>query len=468
MASRWPRAFRTYIVLHGVWIALYAFFGKGFAYGGFAPFYVGEMLLILAVIAFLASRRIASILYTPIGLAFLLFLGWQVACAVPQIEIYGVDTFRDSVIWAYAAFACVTAAMILRLPGLLSSIVSQFSRFGRWFLVLGPVFWLATTYLKDYLPHWPGTTVTIPLVKGDEYCVHLAGILALALQGIGSVRQGWILLILADAMLAMNVRSGLLAFVVAASFAVLFRPRPERVLVVVTCITALVVAMATFDFKITVPGKARELSVQQLTDNLQSVVGSTSSHDLEATRRWRLVWWQQIVDYTVYGPYFWMGKGYGINLANSDGFQVGTQDEPLRSPHSSHLTFLARSGVPGFLLWVALQLTWACLVLKSYVQARRHQATVWVGIFAWLMAYWLAFTVAAGFDVFLEGPMAGIPFWTLFGIGWGAHILFQSQLNRSPARLPRLQIQAIRVAYANDSSTLAVAKARRGMRPPSH
>jgi len=75
---------------------------------------------------------------------------------------------------------------------------------------------------------------------------------------------------------------------------------------------------------------------------------------------------------------------------------------------------------------------------------------VWVGIFAWLMAYWLAFTVAAGFDVFLEGPMAGIPFWTLFGIGWGAHILFQSQLNRSPARLPRLQIQAIRVAYAND------------------
>jgi hypothetical protein len=137
-----------------------------------------------------------------------------------------------------------------------------------------------------------------------------------------------------------------------------------------------------------------------------------------------------------------MGKGYGINLANSDGFQVGTRDEPLRSPHSSHLAFLARSGVPGFLLWLALQLTWAFLMLKSYLQARRLEAGIWVGLFAWLLSYWLAFMVAAGFDVFLEGPMAGIPFWTLFGVGWGTHILFRSQLRGPTARFLRTQTRA--------------------------
>ena len=449
LASRWPRGLRAYVILHGVWIALYALFGKGFAYAGISPFYVGEVLLILALVVFAVSRRVGSIFFTPVGLVLALFLGWQALSAAPYLEIYGFDTLRDSVIWAYAAFACVVAALILRLPGLLSAIVSWFSRFGRWFLVLGPASWLATTYLRESLPHWPGTTVSIPLIKGDEYCVHLAGILALALQGIGPVRQGWVLLLLTDAMLAMNVRSGLLAFVVAATFAVLLRPRPERLLVAVACTTTLITAMAVFNFRVKVPGTAREFSVEQLTDNLQSVIGNSSRSDLEGTRRWRLVWWQEIMDYTVDGPYFWMGKGYGVNLASSDGFQVGTRDEPLRSPHNSHLTFLARSGVPGFLLWTTLQLTWASLLLKSYLQARRHEAKMWVGMFAWMLAYWLAFMVAAGFDVFLEGPMAGIPFWTLFGVGWGAHTLFQSQLRRPAVRLPRLQTQGVRVTYAN-------------------
>ena len=448
LTNRWPRGLRIYVVLQGVWIALYALFGKGFAYTGISPFYVGEILLTLALVTLAVSRRVRSILFTPVGVLLALFLGWQAFCAAQSIGVYGLDTFRDSVIWAYAVFGCVLAALILRMPGLLSAIIEQFSRCGRWFLVLGPVAWLATTYLRDYLPRWPGTTITIPLVKGDEYCVHLAGVLALALQGFGVVRQGWVLLILADAMLAMNVRSGLLAFVVAASFAVVLRPRPQRLVVVVACITTLVTVMAAFDFRVTVPGTTRELSVQQLGDNLQSVIRSTSSSDLEGTRQWRLIWWQRIVDYTVFGPYFWMGKGYGVNLADSDGFQVGTRDEPLRSPHSSHLTFLARSGVPGFVLWAALQLTWVSLMLKSYFQARRHQAKAWVGIFAWLMAYWLAFIMAAGFDVFLEGPMAGIPFWSLFGVGWGAHILFQSQLHKAGVRIPHIQTKALRMAYA--------------------
>jgi hypothetical protein len=212
--------------------------------------------------------------------------------------------------------------------------------------------------------------------------------------------------------------------------------------------TTLVTVMAAFDFRVTVPGTTRELSVQQLGENLQSVIGSTSSSDLEGTRQWRLIWWQRIIDYTVFGPYFWMGKGYGVNLADSDGFQVGTRDEPLRSPHSSHLTFLARSGVPGFVLWVAVQITWASLMFKSYFQARRQEAKVWVGIFAWLMAYWLAFITAAGFDVFLEGPMAGIPFWSLFGVGWGAHILFQSQLHKAGVRIPHTQTRVLRMANA--------------------
>jgi hypothetical protein len=435
--------------MHGVWLVLYALLGKGFGYAGFPPFYVGELLLLFALAALALSRRTVALLRTPLGMLAISFMIWQLACTLPHLDTYGVDALRDSVIWAYAVFAWVAAALILRLPGFLKTIMNQFRRAMRVFLILGPLAWLATLYLQDWLPHWSGTTVSIPLVKGDEYCVHLAGALALVLQGFGPIRQGWVFLILTDVLLAMNVRSGLLAFVVAGCFAVLLRPRPERLVLIAGGGMMLIAGMSAFDFRFVTPRTDREFSLNQLTDSLTSVVSDSGRSDLEATKQWRLNWWRTIVDYTIDGPYFWMGKGYGINLADSDGFQVGTRDEPLRSPHSSHVTLLARSGVPGFILWLALQLTWAGLMLKSYFTAKKLYAAAWVGVFAWLLTYWLAFMVAAGFDVFLEGPMAGIPFWTIFGLGWGSHTLFRNQLERLCVREAEQVIQHVgRAQYA--------------------
>jgi len=76
-------------------------------------------------------------------------------------------------------------------------------------------------------------------------------------------------------------------------------------------------------------------------------------------------------------------------------------------------------------------------MLRGYIQARRLNVQAFAGVFAWLLTYWLAFMTAAGFDVFLEGPMAGIPFWTVFGIGWGSYALFQSQIPARPKYVAR-------------------------------
>ena len=146
--------------------------------------YAGEFLLLSAVLVLLTSRRISSVLRSPLGLMMTVFLAWQACCTFPYLETYGMDTLRDSVLWAYAAFAWVSAALVLRIPGLLRIVLHQFSRFGRMFLIVGPIAWLATLYFSDSLPHWPGTSISIPLIKGNEYSVHLAGIFALMLQGI--------------------------------------------------------------------------------------------------------------------------------------------------------------------------------------------------------------------------------------------------------------------------------------------
>ena len=421
-----PRMLRFYLALHCAWFALYAFLGKGFAYAGWQPFYVGEALLLASMIVLLRTRRLSALVLSPIGGVMICFLLWQVSCAVPYLEDYGIDTLRDSVLWGYALFAWVVAALILRIPRSVREILTRYRRFASAYLVIGPAAWMATLYLSTWLPAWPGTRVTIPLLKGDDYQVALAGVFAFSLQGLGG-RSWWGLLILADAMLGMNVRSGLVAFVCAGIFVLLLRPKVRRFVVVLFVGFALIVTMAAFDFRISPPGSSREFSLSLLSQSLVSVVGDSERNDLESTKGWRLAWWRAIEAYTINGPYFWTGKGYGINLADSDGFQVGTREEPLRSPHSSHLNFLARSGVPGFALWIALQLTWLISLLTSYLRARQLRDPLWPKVFAWIMSYWLAFIVAGAFDVFLEGPMAGIPFWTIFGIGWACHLLFRSQ-----------------------------------------
>ena len=186
-------------------------------------------------------------------------------------------------------------------------------------------------------------------------------------------------------------------------------------------IGAVLAVMLMFDFNFGVYHGGRAIAPRQLLVNFMgSFEGAGESVD--GTREWREAWWSKIIDYTVYGPYFWTGKGYGINLADDDGFQVLDKDDPapLRSPHNSHLTFLARSGVPGFSLWLALQLTWVISVLRALFLARRTGRHRTTGLLAFLLAYWTAFMTLAATDVLIEGPAGGIWFWTIFGVGAAA------------------------------------------------
>lgn len=447
----WPRILLFYAFLHGLWFALYAFLGKGFAYAGWPPFYVSEFLLGLAVIALLVTRRLGSLVLTPIGGILGCFVLWQIACMLPYLGIYGIDTLRDSVIWGYSLFGLTIAALIVRLPRSLEISLRRYRRFARLYIFLGPAAWLATLYLREWLPTWPDTRISIPLIKGDEYGVHLAGIFAFSLLGLGGP-SWWALVILGDVLLGMSVRSGLFAFLCAATFVLILRPRIGKMAILATASSILVLGMVVFELRFTPPGASRELSAEVLSRSLVSLVSDSEHSDFEGTKEWRLKWWRTIRDYTIDGPYFWSGKGYGVNLAESDGFPIGTQDEPLRSPHNSHLTFLARSGVPGLILWALLQGAWAISILRSYLFARKLNLDYWSGLFAWLLTYWIAFIVAASFDVFLEGPMAGIPFWTIFGLGWGGHALFPKQLNE----LEHNETTAKRLRRSRDAEYVAV------------
>jgi O-antigen ligase len=215
-------------------------------------------------------------------------------------------------------------------------------------------------------------------------------------------------------------RGGLVAVLSSIATVVLLRPREgSKKLARVSAGIALVVAtLIAFDVSIDV-GDARKVSAQQITDNVLSISRDQSTDVLEGSRRWRLLWWSKIVDYTVFGEYFWTGKGFGVNLADDDGFQV-YGDRSLRSPHNAHLTILARTGVPGLALWVLLQIVFATSLVRAALRAMRDGSDWWARVNVWILGYWVAFVVNGAFDVFLEGPQGGIWFWSLMGFGIAA------------------------------------------------
>ncbi len=160
----------------------------------------------------------------------------------------------------------------------------------------------------------------------------------------------------------------------------------------------------------------RPATVAQLLENIMSLFSDVPDPGLEGTENFRLAWWGTIVNYTVFGDQFWTGKGFGINLADSDGFQ-STGDGSLRAPHNSHLTVLARMGVPGFILWVALQVAFGVGLLRAALFNRRRGETVLAATAAWLLLYWVAMMIDTSVDPYIEGPQGGIWFWAVIGAG---------------------------------------------------
>ena len=427
-----------------VWMLLLAGLalgGKGTAYIGFAPVFISELVLVAGCIILLFQRSWYELLMMPTVVMILAFIAWGLARTLPYIGTYQFDALRDGVMYGYGLIALAVAGIIVSQPTLLPWILQKYQGFARVFLLVMPVFWIAGQVLGDAVPQWPWTedVPVIDLSPGDAP-VHLGGIIAFAIVGLfrpeflriprAVLGVLWPLMTFILVAIAGAVsRGGLVSFGLACTAAFTMRPKSAWARNLLLTVIIVLPLVALIDPRIPVPGREREFSVRQLVLNVSSIIGQDSAGegDLDGTKDWRLRWWKKIINYTVHGDYFWMGKGFGVNLANSDGFQVEFDDTPLRSPHNAHLTVLARMGMPGFALWIGIQITWIYSMLNAYIRARQRQDTTWMMLFVFLVAYWLAMQFNASFDVYFEGPMGGIWFWSIIGFGLAATWIYERQ-----------------------------------------
>ena len=211
-------------------------------------------------------------------------------------------------------------------------------------------------------------------------------------------------------------RGGMIAFLFVLTVCFLLRPRAIAPWRLISMVATALLILALTGLEIEVPGgKNRPISFDQLTKSVFSVTSDTGTDGMDSTKEWRMEWWKDIVNYTFNGPYFWGGKGYGISLGEDDGYEVG--DGSLRSPHNVHMTILGRSGVPGLVLWLSVQIVWAFGICWAYLTAWRKKQIRWASLFLFVACFWAAFLINGSFDVYIEGPMGGIWFWTVWGVG---------------------------------------------------
>lgn len=425
--------------------------GRGFAHIGIGPVYVGDCVLALGVVTagvLVVRRGLQGTRSWTIAI-LVLFMVLGAVRTIPYLGTYGLDALRDGVLWGYAAFALVICLATDR--AWIAAAVRLYSWVVPVFALWLPISWIifkASQVGVD--PAMPGSNHPLVFFKAGDMAIHAVAAIALvvlALSSFATVR-GFVSRFIVSLPLTWTVllaaaasRGALLGATAGLGAAVLATRRPANWIPVGSAALVVLIwlnAGAIFGgpspspspsgsptesaspspsaAPTPTPASRRQVSVGQLLENLGSIFGSSSKPDLDGTKAFRLAWWSKITNYTVFGPYFWTGKGFGVNLADADGFQP-TLDHSLRAPHNSHMSVLARMGVPGFVLWLLLQGAFVLGLLRAVLAHRHANDQAMAGLGAWILIVWVAMMVVTSFDPYLEGPQGGIWFWSIFGLG---------------------------------------------------
>lgn len=467
---------RVFAIALAALLAGYMFMGRGFAHIGLGPIYVGDWVLLLGVVA-AAWVVLRTGTRVPLGWTVGLLVAFMVLGAVrtvPYLATYRLDALRDGVLWGYGAFALIVHLLFDRRwlragARLYAAIVPVFAL---WLPICLAIFTASQVGVDATRP---GSNHPLVFFKAGDMAVHsvaAVAVLVLAPELIGPLRATlarfavalpltWAVFVSGAASRGaiLAAAAGLAVSAVTSRRAVNWGPVLAAAIVVVVGLnSSSLLGGVTFLGPTPTPGTSasvwpsasapashgpspgssmatpvptasphaptpaptdppgRQVSTLQWFENIASIFGGSNDGSLDGTRAFRLAWWATIVDYTVFGPHFWTGKGFGVNLADDDGFQP-TADHSLRAPHNSHMTVLARMGVPGAVLWVLLQAFFAVGLIRAIASHRRHAEPGLAALGAWVLVVWAAMMVVTSFDPYLEGPQGGIWFWVIVGIG---------------------------------------------------
>ena len=415
--------------LLGPLLAGYLLFDKAFAYLRLpgTPLYVGEIVLVVGVFGSLAATGYLRVVIReePIMTLLAAFFLLGIIRFLPGVKAYGITAIRDFALVYYCLFAFFIAAALAAAPDALERLVVQLIRFVPWLLIWLPLS-VVFQALISHAPHVPFSSVSVLDHKtGNAAIAALIALGALWLfpDGRGArSRAVWsTVALLTIALAGTQNRGGLLGAAAGAIVGLAFMPNRRWLIVRAVSVMSIALALALLlPLKIPAAGEqGRTFSVSQLVSNVASIGGAHEAGNLAGTVSGRQQLWTMIYHKQVADGLLVEGYGFGPNVAFIAGGLAaeGNPADPLRSPHNSHLDVLARMGLVGFSVWLALWVGWYWRVIvrgrrlaQRGFHARRQVAVLCLMITTSIL-------VSSFFDPQLEGAQVAALLWTSFGVG---------------------------------------------------
>lgn len=421
--------------LIGALLAGYMLFDKAFAYIHFpgTPLYVGEMVLFVGVLGSLTATGYLRVsIRDDLVLAMLAaFFLWGFIRFLPGLHTYGINAVRDFALVYYCLFAFFIAAALARSPDLLERLIVNLNRFVPWLLLWLPFAQiLARTVAKG--ANVPFTT--IPITTHESGDIAVAAVVALGCLWLfpsgrsARSRALWSIIgLIVIALVATQNRGSLLSMIAGLAVGLAFFRDRIRLIVRAVAVTILLVGLGTLSslqIAGNAPGSAasqvRDFSASQLFANIGSIGGAQESGNLNGTAQARLTLWSETIDKVVSDDRLVYGYGFGPNLAYLAGgvAQSGNLNmAPLRSPHNSYLDVLARMGLIGMSLWIALLIGWYWRLVRGCRRLAQRGLYVRRRVAVLCLMVVTATLVGTFFNPSLEGAQAAALMWTAFGIG---------------------------------------------------
>jgi hypothetical protein len=425
------RLFILYGRLLGPLLGGYLFFDRAFAYIRIhgTPLYVGEMVLTVGGLGVLSATGYLRIPLRdePVLAILTAWFLWGFIRFLPGLQAYTILAVRDFALCYYCLFAYFVAATLARAPEFLDTWLAQLSRVSPWLLAWLPFALVVAPKLHAPMVPFSGGVSILSHEQGNAGIAPLIVLGSMWLfPGTRSARSRAVLSVaafVAIALVATQNRASLLGVAAGAVAGLVFLPGRERLRLIVRAVAVAVVGLGlAIGLSLQVPAssgpQARAFSASQLVDNALSIAAGGGAGGLGGTvagrdQLWSLIFHQQLVEGRLFD-----GLGFGVNLPYLVGdTQVTSGAVPLRSPHNSHDDVLARTGLIGFSLWIALWLGWywqmvtGCRRLaRRGLHARRQTAVLCIMVVS-------AILVTSYFSPQMEGAQIAALQWTAFGVG---------------------------------------------------
>jgi len=399
--------------------------GKGFAYIGIPPLYIGEIILSWCGFCWLLRLSLRKIDKPfPSSLIFYVLSAIVISGTIQLlfvIEDYGFLALRDYAMIGYIGYFIVSYDVFK-----LEKHREKFYKITFSAGLIAIMIQFITAFLTvDWTVIVPFTINGRPVFMphSDTLVPVLATITSFMASGIISSGLSFIGVLCAIGLVLFSLASLKSAFflgIVATMGIYLFVKNLYIKLFQFTTGILIILALTIITI-VTLGGNSSKVLEDRLESEFKSLLPreilTTGNVRTGSTAEWRYIWWRKITENTLAtNPFFGGGLGSDISTAFlKDYYTLAVVEDDgtiSRYPHNILFTALGRLGLVGFVVWGSLII---CIVLYAFRFARSMplQKRPLAGFYAW--SFILAAVANGLVQATFEAPYAAIPFWIFFG-----------------------------------------------------